>query len=118
VLISYIPILLILLISIFLAALLLSVSYLVGPRRYAEQKLTPYESGITPYGDARRRFSMRYYLIGALFILFDVEAVFLIAWAVVFRELGMIAFIEIMIFLLIIFAGYLYVWKRGVLEWE
>lgn len=101
-----------------LAAALLSVSYLLGPKKGGKKELTPYESGITPYGDARSKFSMRYYMIGALFILFDVEAVFLIAWAVVFRELGMLAFIEIMLFLLIIIAGYFYVWKRGVLEWE
>ena len=90
----------------------------MGPKRYKEKKLTPYESGIDPVGDAREKFSLRYYLIGALFILFDVEAVFLFVWAVVFKELGMLAFIEIVAFLIVILAGYFYVLRKGVLEWD
>ena len=118
VLAEYVPILLIILFAIFLASLLLTVSYLMGPKRYKKKKLTPYESGIDPVGDAREKFSLRYYLIGALFILFDVEAVFLFVWAVVFKELGMLAFIEIVAFLIVIMAGYFYVLKKGVLEWD
>ena len=115
---EYIPILLIILFAILLASLLLTVSYLLGPKRHKERKLTPYESGIEPVGDAREKFSLRYYLVGALFILFDVEAVFLFVWAVVFKELGMLAFIEIVAFLIVILAGYFYVLKKGVLEWD
>ena len=115
---EYVPILLIILFAILLASLLLTVSYLMGPKRYKEKKLTPYESGIDPVGDAREKFSLRYYLIGALFILFDVEAVFLFVWAVVFKELGMLAFIEIVAFLIVILAGYFYVLRKGVLEWD
>ena len=103
---DYLPILLILLFAIFLASLLLTISYLLGPKRPKAKKLTPYESGIKPVGDAREKFSMKYYLIGALFILFDVETIFLFVWAVVFKELGLFAFIEIIGFLIVILCGY------------
>ena len=73
---------------------------------------------MVPTGDARERVSLKYYLIGALFILFDIEIVFLVAWAVVFRELGMVALIEVLAFLVIVIGGYFYVLKKGALEWE
>ena len=115
---DYLPILLIILFAIFLASLLLTISYLLGPKRPKAKKLTPYESGIKPVGDAREKFSMKYYLIGALFILFDVETVFLFVWAVVFKELGLFAFIEIIVFLVVILCGYFYALRKGVLEWD
>ena len=115
---DYVPVLLIILFAIFLASLLLTISYLLGPKRPKESKLSPYESGIDPVGDAREKFSLRYYLIGALFILFDVEVVFLFVWAVVFKELGLFAFIEIIVFLFVVMCGYFYVLKKGVLEWD
>lgn len=115
---DYIPVLLVIIFAVFLALLLITISYFLGPKRHRDKKLTPYESGIDPVGDARERFSLKYYLIGALFILFDVEAVFLFVWAVVFRDLGMLAFIEIVVFLIIILAGYYYVLRKGVLEWD
>ena len=115
---DYLPILLIILFAIFLASLLLTISYLLGPKRPKAKKLTPYESGIKPVGDAREKFSMKYYLIGALFILFDVETVFLFVWAVVFKELGLFAFIEIIVFLIVILCGYFYALRKGVLEWD
>lgn len=116
---QYIPILLIIIMGIGLAAALITVSYLLGPKREGSwRKLIPYESGIVPVGDAREKFSLRYYLIGALFILFDIETVFLIVWAVVFKELGLLALIEILAFLLIVVGGYFYVLKKGALEWE
>ena len=117
-LVDYIPILLIIIFAILLASVLLTVSYLLGPKRQIKGKMSPYESGITPIGDAREKFSLRYYLIGALFILFDVEAVFLFVWAVVFKDLGTLAFVEIVVFLLIILSGYFYVLKKGVIEWD
>ena len=116
---EYIPILLILVFAIGLASALLIVSSLLGPKREGSfQKFKPYESGIVPVGDAREKFSLRYYLVGALFILFDVEAVFLIVWAVVFRDIGLVALIEILVFLFIVIGGYFYVLKKGALEWE
>jgi NADH-quinone oxidoreductase subunit A len=115
---DYIPILIILFLSTLLAAVLLGISYILGPRRYVGRKLSPYECGVPPTGDARQRFPSKYYLIAALFILFDVESVFLFAWAVVFKELGVLAFVEIIVFFLIIIGGYFYVLKSGALEWE
>lgn len=115
---DYIPILLIMVLAIILAAAMLGLSAVVGPRRDSKRKLSPYESGIPPTGDARGKFSIKYYLIGALFILFDVEAVFLFAWAVVFKELGLPALIEIIVFLIVILGGYFYIVKKGALEWE
>ena len=115
---GYIPVLLIIILAIGLAAAMLGLSAALGPRRDSKRKLSPYESGITPTGDTRGRFDIKYYLVGAIFILFDVEAVFLFAWAVVFKELGMLAFIEIIVFLIVILCGYFYIVKKGALEWE
>ncbi len=115
---EYIPILLILILSIILAGAMLFISSVIGPKRQANRKLAPYESGMAPTGDTRGRFSIKYYMVGALFILFDVEVVFLFAWAVVFKELGLIAFIEIIVFLAVILGGYFYVLKTGALDWE
>ena len=115
---DYIPILLILIFAIGLASIMLGLSAKLGPKREAKGKLSPYECGITPTGDARGKFSIKYYLVGALFILFDVEVVFLFAWAVVFKDLGMLAFVEIIVFLIIIMAGYFYIIKKGALDWE
>jgi NADH-quinone oxidoreductase subunit A len=118
VLLDYIPVLIILVLSVLLVALLLGISHILGPKRNVGRKLTPYECGVPPIGDARQRFPSKYYLIAALFILFDVEAIFLFAWAVIFKELGVLAFVEIIVFFLIILGGYFYVLKSGALEWE
>lgn len=116
---QYVPILLIIIMAMALAAALLTVSYLLGPKRYGSwRKHIPYESGMIPRGDAREKVSLKYYLVGALFILFDIEIVFLVAWAVVFRELGMVALVEILAFLAIVMGGYFYVLKKGAFEWE
>jgi NADH-quinone oxidoreductase subunit A len=118
VLTDYVPILLILILSILLVGVLLIISHLLGPRRNVGRKLTPYECGVPSVGDARERFPSRYYLIAALFILFDIEIVFLFAWAVVFQRLGLIAFIEIVVFFIIILGGYFYALKKEALEWD
>lgn len=115
---DYIPILIILVLSMVLAGALLGISYLLGPKRYSERKLSPYECGVPPVGDTKERFSIRYYLIAALFMLFDVEAVFLYAWAVVFKKLGALAFVEIIAFFIVILGGYFYILNKGALEWE
>ena len=78
----------------------------------------PYESGIVPTGDARQRFSVKFYLVGMLFILFDIEAIFLYPWVVVYRELKMVAFVEMLIFMILILAGFFYIWKKGALDWS
>ena len=81
-------------------------------------KLAPYECGCEPVGSARERFSIKFYLIAMLFILFDIEAVFLYPWAVLFKRLGVFGLMEMGVFIAILFVGYVYVWKKGALEWE
>jgi NADH-quinone oxidoreductase subunit A len=113
----YFPVLLQALIAMALAAGLLTVSYLLGRRVKNKIKDTPYESGITPTGDARQRFSVKFYLVGMLFILFDIEAIFLYPWVVVYRDLKMFGFVEMLIFVILILSGFFYIWKKGALDW-
>jgi NADH-quinone oxidoreductase subunit A len=114
----YFPVLLQALVAMALAAGLISVSYLLGKRVKNRVKDMPYESGIVPTGDARQRFSVKFYLVGMLFILFDIEAIFLYPWAVVYRELMMPGFIEMLIFVILILSGFFYIWKKGALDWS
>jgi NADH-quinone oxidoreductase subunit A len=93
-------------------------SYVLGVKNPNPQKLAPYECGMNPIGTARERFSVKFYLVAMLFLLFDIEAVFLFPWAVVYRDLKMFGFVEMLLFILAILAGYIYVWKKGALEWE
>src|SRR5229473_3158498 len=115
---TYFPVLLQALIAMGLAAGLLTVSFLLGKRVRNRIKDTPYESGITPIGDARERFSVKFYLVGMLFILFDIEAIFLYPWVVVYRDFKMVAFVEMLIFIGLVLAGFFYVWKKGALDWS
>ena len=91
---------------------------LAGPRRPEAEKLAPYECGFEAFEDARMRFDVRYYLLAILFIIFDLEIAFLFPWAVVFQQIGVIALIEMGLFLLLLVVGFAYVWKKGALEWE
>jgi NADH-quinone oxidoreductase subunit A len=118
VLINYLPILVLLVISTVLAAIVILVSTFLGPRRPTARKLLPYESGMTPLGSAQRRMPVRFYLVAVLFILFDVETIFLYPWAVTFRQLGLFGLVEMVIFVAILLVGYVYAWKKGALEWE
>lgn len=97
-------------------AILLGV--LFGPRRASLKKSMPYESGMNPIGPGTRRMPVRFYLIAVLFILFDIEVVFFLPWAIVFRQLGLFGIIEMLIFIVILLVGYVYAWKKGALEWE
>lgn len=115
---GYLPILLLIVVACGLATVMLTLSRLVGHKVYDKIKLSPYECGINPTGDARGKFSVKYYVIAALFILFDVEILFLFAWAVVYKSLGLIAFVEIVIFFAVILTGYFYMIKRGALKWQ
>jgi len=101
-----------------LAAGLITVSYLLGKRVKNRVKDMPYESGIVPTGDARQRFSVKFYLVAMLFIVFDIEAIFLYPWAVVYRELLMPGFVEMLIFVILILSGFFYIWKKGALDWS
>ena len=114
----YFPVLVQAIVAMGLAAGLLSVSYLLGKRVRNRVKDMPYESGIVPTGDARQRFSVKFYLVGMLFILFDIEAIFLYPWVVVYRELKMVAFVEMLIFVVLILSGFFYIWKKGALDWS
>lgn len=113
----YIPLLIQFLIAFAMAVGMVVISTLLGKHRYTRTKFTPYECGMTPVGDTRERFSVKFYLVGMLFILFDVEAVFLYPWAVVFKELKMFGFLEMLVYIGIVLVGLWYVWKKGVLDW-
>ena len=113
----YFPILVQAVIAMVLAAGLLSLSFLLGKRVRNRVKDMPYESGIVPTGDARQRFSVKFYLVGMLFIVFDIEAIFLYPWVVVYRELKMVAFVEMLVFVVLILSGFFYIWKKGALDW-
>lgn len=114
---SYAPILIYLLFAVALAAGLILLSWLVGERKPTRGKLSPYECGMPPTGDAREPFAVKFYLVAMLFILFDVEAVFLFPWAVIYRELHLFGFLEMFLYILILLAGYVYLWKKGALDW-
>jgi NADH-quinone oxidoreductase subunit A len=117
----YFPVLVQALIAMATAAGLLTASFLLGKRVRNRIKDMPYESGIVPTGDARHRFSVKFYLVAMLFILFDMEAIFLYPWVVVYRELNsqmkMFPFVEMAVFVFLILAGFFYIWKKGALDW-
>jgi NADH-quinone oxidoreductase subunit A len=115
---AYGPLLLQLLAAMGLSAIILLLSTLVGRGRPSRAKLQPYECGIRPTGDAREPLSVKFYLVAMVFILFDVEAIFLYPWAYVFRELRWFGFAEMLLYVVILLAGYLYLWKKGALDWN
>ena len=113
----YLPLLIHFLVVCLLAGAIVTLSWFIGYRKPTRAKLSPYECGMTPQGDARQRFSVKFYLVAMLFILFDVEAVFLYPWAVILRELKMFGFWEMLVYIGIVLVGFFYVWKKGVLDW-
>lgn len=115
---SYFPVLVQAVIAFAIAVGLIGVSALLGKRAKSPLKDTPYESGMAPTGSARERFSVKFYLVGMIFILFDIEAIFLYPWAVVYRKLRMFGFFEMLIFIVLVLVGYFYVWKKGALDWS
>ena len=115
---TYWPVLLQALIAMAVATGMIGISYILGKKVRNRVKDMPYECGITPTGSARERFSVKFYLVGMLFILFDIEAIFLYPWAVVYRELKMFAFFEMLVFIALVLAGFFYIWKKGALDWS
>lgn len=115
---TYFPVLVQVAIATLVAAGLIAVSALLGKRARSPQKDSPYECGIAPTGSAQERFSVKFYLVGMIFILFDIEAVFLYPWAVVYREIKLFALGEMFVFVALILVGYFYVWKKGALDWS
>ena len=114
----YFPVLVQVLIAAGLAAALIGASTFLGKRARSPLKDTPYESGMPPVGSAHERFSVKFYLVGMIFILFDIEAVFLYPWVVVYRQLGLFGFFEMLIFVALVVIGFFYVWKKGALDWS
>jgi NADH-quinone oxidoreductase subunit A len=117
-LLDYLPILILVVLAALFAGGSVVISALLGPRRPTPEKLSPYECGIEPVGTARERFSVKFYLVAMLFIIFDMETVFLYPWAVVYKELKVFGVAAMGTFLLILLVGFVYVWKKGGLEWE
>ena len=114
---SFIPIFIFLIVAIGFALFTLLMSQLVQSKKYNKVKLEPYECGIEPTTDARDRYSVRYYLVAMLFVIFDVETVFMFPWAVNVNALALFGLVEMMVFLAILVAGYVYDWKKGALDW-
>lgn len=115
---SYLPILILILAGTAFGVGSLLVGSLVRPSRPYHAKLTPYESGAPTFSDARAKFPMRYYIIAMLFVIFDIETVFLYPWAIVFKQLGLFGLVEMLLFIAILLVGYFYAWKKGALEWD
>jgi NADH-quinone oxidoreductase subunit A len=117
----YIPMLILIAFVILNAILMLGVSHVLSTYRRTPTKIAPYESGMPVLGDARERFSVKFYMVAMLFIIFDIETVFMIPWAVAFRQMSEIAgllIIEMLVFIVILAVGYVYIWKRGALQWD
>ncbi len=121
---DYLPLIVLLFVAIALAGALVGLSWILGPKKPSAAKLAAYECGVTPVGSARERFPVKFYLIAMLFIVFDIETVFLYPWAVTFTKLGyhsamqVFSLGEMVTFIVILFVGYIYVWKKGAFEWE
>ena len=115
---AYVPILILLTVSVLNAVGMVALSHVVSPLRPTPAKRMPYESGMIPLGDTRERFSVKFYMVAILFIVFDIETIFLIPWAVVYRGLGLFGLIEMLVFIAILAVGLVYVWKKGALQWD
>ncbi len=115
---TWFPVLIQILIAIAVASAMIGLSALLGRRVRDPVKFTPYESGMKPVGNARERYSVKFYLVAMVFILFDIEAIFLYPWAVIYRQLGLFAFFEMLLFIVLVLCGFFYIWKKGVLNWS
>jgi len=115
---EFLPIFILIAVAAAFAVIALVVPFYLGPRNPTPIKTDTYESGKLPYGDARRQVPIHYYMVAMLFMMFDIEVVFLYPWAVLFKQLKLFGLIEMGIFILILFVGFIYVWKKGALEWD
>jgi NADH-quinone oxidoreductase subunit A len=118
VLAEYLPTLLFLIVATGIGVALIVIGNVLGPKRPSAEKLAPYECGFPAFEDARMQFDVRYYLVAILFIVFDLEIAFVFPWALVFREIGVFALVEMGVFLFLLVIGFIYAWKKGALEWE
>ena len=117
-LVEYLPILLFLIIATVLSVAVMALSFLLSQKKPNDEKLSPYECGFEPFDDARTKFDIRFYLVALLFIIFDLEVIFLFPWAISLREIGIFGYSSMMIFLIFLTIGFIYEWKKGALEWE
>jgi len=115
---DYVPLLVLFLLAGVFSAIAIIVPSVMGPNRPTKTKLAPIESGMIPFHDAQRRFPVQYYVVAVLFILFDIEVIFLYPWAVILGQLKLFGLIEMGIFLLLLLVGYIYVWRKGALDWK
>jgi NADH-quinone oxidoreductase subunit A len=115
---TWFPVLIQFVIAIGVAGAMIGLSAVLGRRVKDPVKFSPYESGMKPVGNARERFSVKYYLVAMVFILFDIEAIFLYPWAVIYRQLKLFAFFEMLLFIVLVLCGFFYIWKKGVLNWS
>lgn len=114
---SWLSILLLMVLAATFAAAALLLSRFVGPRNPTPEKLAPYECGMPPVGDAREGQSVKFYLVAMIFLLFDIEVAFLYPWALALRSLGWAGYLQVLLFSAVLFAGYVYVWRKGALDW-
>ena len=114
---SWLSILLLLGMGVGFGAFTVFISQLLGPKRPTPEKLAPYECGVPPVGDARDRMSVKFYLVAMVFLLFDIEVAFLYPWAMAVRELGWTGYLQIVLFTAVLLAGYVYIWRKGILDW-
>ncbi len=115
---EYLPVLMFIVVGIGFAAVTLGLSEIIVPRTRTARKLAPYECGLEPVGTARQRIEIKFYLVAVLFILFDVEAVFMYPWAVAFRQLGLYGLVEMVLFIVILLVGYFYLLQKKALDWN
>src|SRR5450755_1575586 len=115
---TYFPVLVQTVLAVLVAGALITLSFVLGKRVKDKVKDSPYECGIAPTGSARERFSVKFYLVAIVFILFDIEAVFLYPWAVVYRQLKFFGFVEMLLFIVLVLSGFFYIWKKGALDWS
>jgi NADH-quinone oxidoreductase subunit A len=117
-LLDYYPIVLMFIVALSFVVVTMAATHWLGPKRKSQIKLDSFECGIEPQGNARVPFSIKYFLVAILFVLFDVEVIFMYPWAVLFRELGVQGFIEMIVFISLLLVGFFYIIKRGALKWE
>jgi len=115
---QYAPIGIMIILAVVFGVVLANINKWIGPSRPSEEKLSTYESGMEPVRSARERFSVKFYMVAMLFIVFDIEIVFMYPWAVKFRELGLFGLVEMLVFIGILLIGYLYILKKGALRWD
>ena len=115
---GFIPVLIMIGLGVGFAAGSVGLSQLLGPRKPTPEKLAPYECGMPAVGDARERQSIKFYLVAMIFLLFDIEVAFLYPWAIAFRDLGMLGFVQVLTFFALLTTGYVYVWRKGAFDWS